>query len=63
MGGLGSDRLEDFELGSDRLGMADGLQFEDLSFTENQIWLGDELLATVANINTINLTSDDFTVA
>jgi ELWxxDGT repeat protein len=62
--GAGSDRILDFNspfyLGTDRLGLADGLQFEDLSFADHNILLGAEVLATLNEIDTEKLTSDDF---
>ena len=47
---------------SDRLGLADDLQFEQLSFAGNTIQAEGEVLATVVGINTESLTTDDFTV-
>ncbi|MEN9518324.1 MAG: hypothetical protein RLZZ381_912 [Cyanobacteriota bacterium] len=62
--GAGSDQIIDFNspfyLGTDRLGLADGLQFEDLSFAEHNILLGAEVLATLHEIDTEQLTSDNF---
>ena len=56
----GSDTIVDFSLGSDRLGLANGLQFDDLSFANNTILAGEEVLATLNWINTEQLTSSDF---
>jgi ELWxxDGT repeat protein len=58
--GNGRDSISDFQLGIDRLGLADGLTFEDLTFTNNRINFGTEVLATVAGINTENLERSDF---
>jgi ELWxxDGT repeat protein len=62
--GAGSDQIVDFNspfyLGTDRLGLADGLQFEDLSFADSNILLGAEILATLHGIDTEQLTSDNF---
>jgi ELWxxDGT repeat protein len=62
--GAGSDQIFDFNspfyLGTDRLGLADGLQFEDLSFADHNILLGAEVLATLSEIDTEQLTSDNF---
>jgi ELWxxDGT repeat protein len=56
----GSDTIVDFRLGSDRLGLANGLQFDDLSFANNTILAGEKVLATLNGINTEQLTSSDF---
>jgi ELWxxDGT repeat protein len=56
----GSDTILDFNLGSDLLGLADGLQFDDLSFADHNILLGTEVLATLGRIDTEQLTSDNF---
>jgi ELWxxDGT repeat protein len=58
--GAGSDRILDFNLGSDRLGLAKGLQFDDLSFVGQTILAGEEVLVTLDGINTEQLTSSDF---
>jgi ELWxxDGT repeat protein len=56
----GSDTIVDFRLGSDRLGLANGLQFDDLSFANDTILAGEEVLVTLNWINTEQLTSSDF---
>jgi ELWxxDGT repeat protein len=56
----GSETIADFDLGSDRLGLADGLQFDDLSFVGNNILAGEEVLVTLDGINTEQLTCSDF---
>jgi ELWxxDGT repeat protein len=58
--GEGFDTIVEFDLESDRLGLADGLQFDDLSFTGNKIMVGEEVLANLDGINTEQLTSDNF---
>ena len=62
--GAGSDTILDFNsgfnLGSDRLGLADGLQFDDLTFVGQTILAGEEVLATLNGINTEQLTSSNF---
>ncbi|MFM2311660.1 MAG: hypothetical protein RLZZ04_936 [Cyanobacteriota bacterium] len=58
--GGGSDTIVDFNLDGDRLGLAGGLQFEDLSFAGNDIMIGEELLASLNGINTEQLTSNNF---
>ncbi|MEO0014288.1 MAG: hypothetical protein RLZZ535_2677, partial [Cyanobacteriota bacterium] len=56
----GSDTIVDFRLGIDRLALANGLQFDDLSFANNTILAGEEVLATLNWIDTEQLTSSDF---
>ncbi len=56
----GSDTIADFDLGSDRFGLADGLQFDDLSFSGNNILAGGEVLASLEGVNTEQLSSTDF---
>jgi ELWxxDGT repeat protein len=58
--GDGSDTILDFNLGGDSLGLADGLQFDDLSFANNTIFAGEEVLASLDGINTEQLSSTDF---
>ena len=58
--GEDSDTILEFDLGSDRFGLADGLQFDDLSFSGNNIFAGEQVLATLEGINTEQLTSCDF---
>ena len=54
------DTVTDFELGSDRLGLAAGLTFEELSFAGNDIQRGDAVLMTLTGVDTTNLTADNF---
>jgi hypothetical protein len=56
----GTDTILDFSLGSDRLSLANSLQFADLNFSDNNILLGEEVLATLDGINTEQLTADNF---
>ena len=60
--GNGADLITDFERGPNSIGLSGGLTFEDLSFAGNSILLDDsqEILATVAEVDTITLTADDF---
>jgi ELWxxDGT repeat protein len=58
--GDGSDTILDFNLGSDRFGLADGLQFDELSFSGNNILAEGEVLASLEGINTEQLSSTDF---
>jgi ELWxxDGT repeat protein len=61
-----SDTIVDFNLGGklniggDQLGLADGLQFDDLSFTGQTILVGEQVLVTLNGIDTEKLTSGDF---
>ena len=59
--GRGEDIIVDFEPGRDRLALAGGLRFSQLSFDRHSIQAGDETLATVANLDAENLTVEDFT--
>jgi ELWxxDGT repeat protein len=62
----GSDTIVDFNLGGnlniggDQLGLADGLQFDDLIFAGQNILIGEQVLVTLDGINTEELTSGDF---
>ena len=56
----GTDTITDFELGTDRLGLSSGLQFEDLAFSGHSILQGSEVLADLNGVNIEHLTSDDF---
>jgi ELWxxDGT repeat protein len=62
----GSDTIVDFNLGGnlniggDQLGLANGLQFDDLSFAGQTILVGEQVLVTLDGINTEQLTSGDF---
>jgi ELWxxDGT repeat protein len=58
--GGGTDTIQDFSLGSDRLSLTGSLQFADLSFADNNVLLGEEVLATLGGINTEQLTADNF---
>ena len=58
--GDGRDTIIDFELGSDRLGLVDGLEFDSLSFSGDNILFGREVLANLVGINTEQFTSSDF---
>lgn len=60
--GGGPDTIVDFELGVDRLALAGGLRFADLTFAGCEILGGGEVLATLAAVDTTTLTEDDFTI-
>ncbi|NES04493.1 MAG: DUF839 domain-containing protein [Okeania sp. SIO2F4] len=58
--GEGTDTITDFEVGTDFIGLADGLMFADLSFTGNSIISDEETLAVINGIDTTTLTESDF---
>jgi Ca2+-binding RTX toxin-like protein len=59
--GEGTDVISDFRVGqSDKIGLAGGLTFNDLSFSGNQISAGSQILATLSEINTASLTAANF---
>ncbi|MEL7077942.1 MAG: ELWxxDGT repeat protein [Cyanobacteria bacterium J06582_2] len=59
--GDGTDTITDFNVnGGDRLGLADGLQFESLTFSGNDILSGGEVLASLDGVNTEQLTAVQF---
>ncbi len=59
--GEGTDTIRDFELDeNDKIGLAGGLQFGQLTFDDDKILFGNEVLAEVSGINTASLTSSNF---
>ncbi|MGF1491351.1 MAG: DUF4394 domain-containing protein [Microcoleaceae cyanobacterium] len=62
--GEGADRILDFEVGTDLIGLADGLTFEDLmlksSGSNTVIQVGDERLAAVVGVSASMFTEDAF---
>ena len=58
--GEGTDRIRDFRLGEDVIGLADGLNVNRLSFEGERITVGNETLAILNGINTEMLTADSF---
>jgi ELWxxDGT repeat protein len=56
----GAETILDFELESDRLSLGDNLQFADLSFVDDYILVGEEVLVTLNDINTEQLTEANF---
>ncbi|MGQ4647714.1 glycerophosphodiester phosphodiesterase family protein [Lyngbya aestuarii] len=65
--GEGTDTIVDFEIGEDFLGLADGLTFEELSFTQDGsnalINFSDETLAILNAVQVNDLIADTFVVA
>jgi len=58
--GNGSDRITDFEIGSDLIALAGDVALDDLTFTGSDIALNDEILATLIGLDTTALTEDDY---
>ncbi|WP_019509141.1 SGNH/GDSL hydrolase family protein [Pleurocapsa sp. PCC 7319] len=59
--GEGTDTITDFS-NPDLLGLTDGLTYDDLSFSGNEIVLGTETLAVLTGTDTTTLTESDFVV-
>ncbi|WP_052055374.1 lamin tail domain-containing protein [Myxosarcina sp. GI1] len=57
--GEGTDTIQDF--GEDLIGLANGLSFNDLTFSGNSILSGKEVLANLEGVDTTALTATDFT--
>ena len=58
--GEGIDTITDFKLGTDQIGLTEGLTFGNLSFSGNQILMGSEVLAVLTGVNTNTLTASNF---
>jgi glycerophosphoryl diester phosphodiesterase len=59
--GSEADRIRDFEMGVDFIGLADGLQYEDLTFTKRGIFVGSQQLAILkGGVDATTLTAADF---
>ena len=59
--GDGTDTITDFSLGQgDKIGLAGGLTFENLSFSGNNIIFGTEVLAVLTGVDTTTLTVSNF---
>ncbi|MGK7957427.1 MAG: hypothetical protein AB4063_19565 [Crocosphaera sp.] len=58
----GQDFIADFMDGQDFLGLSDGLTFEQLTFSGQNINFGDQTLAVLTGVDTTTLTSQDFVV-
>ncbi|MBD2386561.1 putative Ig domain-containing protein [Cylindrospermum sp. FACHB-282] len=57
----GRDTITDFSLGqSDQIGLSGGLSFNQLSFSGNEISLGNQTLAALTGFDTTTLTQDNF---
>jgi hypothetical protein len=58
--GEGIDTINDFKLGTDKIGLTGGLTFGNLSFSGNQIRIGSDVLAVLTGVNTNTLTASNF---
>ena len=58
--GEGTDTITDFSSGTDKIGLSGGLSFGSLSFSGNNILFGNEVLATLTDVNTTTLTQSNF---
>jgi hypothetical protein len=58
--GEGIDTITDFKLGTDQIGLTEGLTFGDLSFSGNEILMGSDVLAVLTGVNTNTLTASNF---
>jgi hypothetical protein len=58
--GEGIDTINDFKLGTDKIGLTGGLTFGNLSFSGNQILIGSDVLAVLTGVNTNTLTASNF---
>lgn len=60
--GEGTDTILDFEVGTDVIGLADGLSFEDLSLVGNTLQQGGHTLAVLTDVVTPTLTAESFVI-
>ena len=58
--GKGEDTIVDFQQGRDRLALAGGLRFPELSLNRDSIEAGDETLVTLLDFDAQSLTIEDF---
>jgi len=58
--GEGIDTITDFKLGTDQIGLTEGLTFAQLSFSGNEILMGSDVLAVLTGVNTNTLTASNF---
>ena len=58
--GEGTDTVTDFRLRQDKIGLADGLTRDALTFDGHAIMLGAEVLATLVGVDATQLTNSDF---
>jgi Ca2+-binding RTX toxin-like protein len=59
--GEGTDTITDFSIAQgDKIGLAGGLQFSNLTFSSSNILFGTQTLAILTNVTTNTLTANDF---
>ncbi|WP_445247708.1 beta strand repeat-containing protein [Microcoleus sp. OTE_8_concoct_300] len=58
--GEGIDTITDFNLGTDKIGLTEGLTFGNLSFSGNEILMGSDVLAVLTGVNTNTMTASNF---
>ena len=58
--GEGRDIIQDFNIGADTIGLADGIDFDDLNFDGRNIIFNNQILASI-QFNTSRLSESDFT--
>jgi Ca2+-binding RTX toxin-like protein len=58
--GEGIDTISDFKFDTDKIGLTEGLTFGNLSFSGNQILMGNDVLAVLTGVNTNTLTASNF---
>jgi len=58
--GQGTDTIVDFEVGTDLIGLAGGLSFGSLTFENETIRFGNEVLATLTGVDTTTLDAASF---
>jgi len=58
--GEGIDTINDFQLGTDKIGLTEGLTFGNLSFSGNEILMGSDVLAVLTGVNTNTLNASNF---
>ena len=58
--GEGIDTITDFNLERDKMGLTEGLTFGNLSFSGNEILIGNDVLAVLTGVNTNTLTASNF---
>jgi len=58
--GARTNTITDFDLNSDRLGLAGGLTVEKLNFSGENVRAGDDVLVTLTGVDTADLTASNF---
>jgi Ca2+-binding RTX toxin-like protein len=60
--GIGIDTIEDFQTGVDLIGLSGNLTFDELSFSQSNILLNNQILAILSGVDATSLTEADFVV-